>query len=538
MNPRQNWYWILGGAVVLVVVLAFVGQFTGFLKFQAPAPPGTQPAPKNGENVADMIIVNGTVALSPQSPTTETSISFGATVKNQGNANAVASTTLFQVDYGNTGKQANYDKEFSVQTKALAPDESVRVTWSAGQLPAGTHRLKVCSDVPRNDVSELGYEGQNCNEWNGDEFTFTVTGGAKQPDLIVIEPNYDPKPPSVGSSVKFAGSIKNNTVGSNVGESVARLRIDVGNNGSWDVTPATQTVTARAGGTAERKTWNAAWTATAGTHAYEICADTGNTVTESNETNNCTKQTFTVGAAAASGNNAECAGITAPDSVQPGARFSATVNVKNVGTKEWTTDADGRTIHRLGAENPRDTNRWSIRRVSLPSSPISNGQTAAFSFTATAPTAIGSYAFAWRMVEEFVEWFGPICEKSIEVKAGAEASSPSPVAAAPSPECSDGTDNDGDGKIDDRDPGCHTDGDVNNASSYDPNDDSERDTAVARATPRAAAPVTTEAAPSGERPATPVSTRTGASPLSLPGLGVTAISLASAAAWFVRKRMR
>lgn len=41
------------------------------------------------------------------------------------------------------------------------------------------------------------------------------------------------------------------------------------------------------------------------------------------------------------------------------------------------------------------------------------------------------------------------------------------------PECSDGIDNDGDGKIDAADPDCHTDGDANNPDSYDPNDDSE-----------------------------------------------------------------
>ena len=43
------------------------------------------------------------------------------------------------------------------------------------------------------------------------------------------------------------------------------------------------------------------------------------------------------------------------------------------------------------------------------------------------------------------------------------------------PECSDTTDNDGDGVIDADDPGCHTDGDATNPDSYDPNDDDESD---------------------------------------------------------------
>jgi len=43
------------------------------------------------------------------------------------------------------------------------------------------------------------------------------------------------------------------------------------------------------------------------------------------------------------------------------------------------------------------------------------------------------------------------------------------------PQCSDTTDNDGDGVIDADDPGCHSDGDPDNPDSYDPNDDDETD---------------------------------------------------------------
>ena len=40
-------------------------------------------------------------------------------------------------------------------------------------------------------------------------------------------------------------------------------------------------------------------------------------------------------------------------------------------------------------------------------------------------------------------------------------------------QCADGRDNDGDGVIDEDDPGCHTDGNANNPDSYDADDDSE-----------------------------------------------------------------
>jgi hypothetical protein len=42
-------------------------------------------------------------------------------------------------------------------------------------------------------------------------------------------------------------------------------------------------------------------------------------------------------------------------------------------------------------------------------------------------------------------------------------------------QCSDTEDNDGDGRIDAEDPGCHTDGDASNPDSYDPADDDESD---------------------------------------------------------------
>lgn len=51
---------------------------------------------------------------------------------------------------------------------------------------------------------------------------------------------------------------------------------------------------------------------------------------------------------------------------------------------------------------------------------------------------------------------------------------PTPFVWPPSsPQCSDGVDNDADSLIDINDPGCHTDGDASNASSYLPSDNSE-----------------------------------------------------------------
>lgn len=63
-----------------------------------------------------------------------------------------------------------------------------------------------------------------------------------------------------------------------------------------------------------------------------------------------------------------------------------------------------------------------------------------------------------------------------ETTAASESLTVAPEAGA---QCSDGVDNDGDGVIDIGDPGCHTDGNANNPASFDPADNDERNAANA-----------------------------------------------------------
>ena len=59
-----------------------------------------------------------------------------------------------------------------------------------------------------------------------------------------------------------------------------------------------------------------------------------------------------------------------------------------------------------------------------------------------------------------------------ETTAASESLSVAPEAGT---QCADGVDNDGDGVIDAADPGCHTDNDATNPASYDPTDNDEAD---------------------------------------------------------------
>ena len=65
-----------------------------------------------------------------------------------------------------------------------------------------------------------------------------------------------------------------------------------------------------------------------------------------------------------------------------------------------------------------------------------------------------------------------------ETTAASESFTIAPAAVEAGPQCSDGKDNDGDGKVDIKDPGCHSDGDARNPDSFRPNDNDETDAAA------------------------------------------------------------
>jgi hypothetical protein len=124
-------------------------------------------------------------------------------------------------------------------------------------------------------------------------------------------------------------------------------------------------------------------------------------------------------------NDSVCSSITAPSSVTPGQVFSATIAMQNTGTNTWTTANS----YKLGAQNPQDNTNWNASaRVPLPST-TAPGSTATFSANFTAPSTVGTYNFDWKMVQEFVQWYGATCSKSIT------------VAATPPATCQDSTAN-------------------------------------------------------------------------------------------------
>ena len=101
-------------------------------------------------------------------------------------------------------------------------------------------------------------------------------------------------------------------------------------------------------------------------------------------------------------NNAEFVSQNVPIVMIPGQTYPISITIKNTGNTTWPSSS----TYKLGTQNPQDNTIWrSSNRVEL-SSAVNPGQLATFNFTVTAPATPGIYNFQWKMVREFVEWFG------------------------------------------------------------------------------------------------------------------------------------
>lgn len=115
------------------------------------------------------------------------------------------------------------------------------------------------------------------------------------PDLISL--NLNSSNPSSGKW-DFTGTIFNiGNSASNIGQT--KLRIDLLNDGTWDILPSNQPTNSIAPKSFEIEQWKNLTITSVGTHKYEICADDLNTTIELNELNNCGSSTFTISSSGA-----------------------------------------------------------------------------------------------------------------------------------------------------------------------------------------------------------------------------------------------
>lgn len=97
-----------------------------------------------------------------------------------------------------------------------------------------------------------------------------------------------------------------------------------------------------------------------------------------------------------------------PATMVGGQTYTVSITMRNDGTATW--NRDGANPYRLGSQ-PQDTQLWVTTRAILPVATVTPGGLATFSFQVTAPSTPGTYDFQWRMLQELVQWFGPVTPK-------------------------------------------------------------------------------------------------------------------------------
>jgi len=173
-----------------------------------------------------------------------------------------------------------------------APGTSATFSWSNTGAPLYYLVVKNLTDSPYTEVPSWQYTNSASNypTISGKQYEFWVHSCSVQDicNWIAASPHK-----------QFACSAS--------ASSQAQLQIDVGNDGTYDLTILpNQSVSALASGGTETKTWLNAWTATAGTHKFKICADATGLVTETSEINNCSTQIFTVQPTSICNNDGVC----------------------------------------------------------------------------------------------------------------------------------------------------------------------------------------------------------------------------------------
>lgn len=108
-----------------------------------------------------------------------------------------------------------------------------------------------------------------------------------------------------------------------------------------------------------------------------------------------------VNASTPGANAGECVLMSVPQKMEPGQSYPVSVTYRNTGTNTWSPPS----YYRLGTQNPQDNATWGLTRVLLPYV-TPPGSEVTFNFTVTAPSTPGSYNFQWKMLREYIEWFG------------------------------------------------------------------------------------------------------------------------------------
>lgn len=250
------------------------------------------------EDSAQPDLVIDTITWSPQYPSVGNTVTFTVTMKNQGGTQAGSSYVYYFID----GVQYTYDSVYSINPGASTPET---FTW---KMQEGVHTIVAVADY-RGQIAES-------NESNNEK---TISLSPTLSDLIVQSITWAPEHPSIGDTVTFTVTIKNQGNGDAASSKVYYF-VDESQQGYDSV------YSLNAG---ETTTETFTWTAEEGAHTIRAVSDYTNVVPESDESNN--EKTITYSATALPDLIIQSIDMT-PEKPEVGDSVTFTVTVINQGT--------------------------------------------------------------------------------------------------------------------------------------------------------------------------------------------------------------
>ncbi|MBL4931851.1 CARDB domain-containing protein [Clostridium paridis] len=265
----------------------------------------------------DLVVTD--ISWNPESLLTGNSVTFSATIKNQGTG-ATPAGVINGVSFFVDDTQVSWSDNNS---SSIAPGASITVTANGGPsgsstwaATAGNHNITAWVD----DVNRMSELNENNNKYSE---SLEVTN-SPMADLVVTNLTCTPNSPVIGDTVNFTATIKNqgNAAGA---PGIVSFKVD----GTQISASANDTTSLAVGAT---KTVTGTWSASGvGSHSVTATVDNSNITTEGNEANNTYNLNLSVNPK--SGIDLVVTDITwSPSYVTAGSPVTFSATVKNQGT--------------------------------------------------------------------------------------------------------------------------------------------------------------------------------------------------------------
>ena len=364
----------------------------------------------------DLIVESPSV--NDNTPTTGQSITFSATVRNQGSASSASTTLRYYRSSDATISTGDVEVGTDAVSSLSAGGTNAESISLNAPSSAGTYYYGACVE----SVSGESNTGNNCSSG-----VSVTVGGSGRPDLIVESPSVNDNTPTTGQSITLSATVRNQGNASSASTTLRYYRSTNATITTGDTEVGTDGVSSlSAGGTsAESISLNAP--SSAGTYYYGACVESVSG--ESNTGNNCSSG-VSVTVTGSGGPDLIVESPTVDDNtLTTGQSFTFSATVRNQGNAS-SGSTTLRYYRSLDATISASDTQVGTDAVSS----LSAGGTSAESIGQNAPSSAGTYYYGACVESVSGESnTGNNCSPAVTVTVGA---APAPDLVVPNPTAS------------------------------------------------------------------------------------------------------